>query len=86
MSASTVASKPASIWAASQQRGLAKAADEYVDVGEVPGGRAVEQREELMGGDFFRGLTTSIWKAVSSSQPPAVAPTSGSLLYAGAAV
>src|SRR5580693_10776635 len=40
---------------ASQQRGLAETAGKHIDVGEVPGGRPVEQREELVAGEFFRG-------------------------------
>ena len=41
--------------AASQQRGLVETAGKHVDVSEVPGGRPVEQREELVAGEFFRG-------------------------------
>jgi hypothetical protein len=48
---------------ASQQRGLAEAAGKHVNVGEVPGGRAVEQREELVAGEFFRASVgpAAVW-------------------------
>jgi len=55
MSASTLTSKPASIWAARRQHLLAEAAGENIDVGEVPCGSPVEQGEELVARELFRG-------------------------------
>ena len=71
MPASTVMSKPASICVAQVISAvLAEPAGGDVDVGEVPCGGPVEQRDELVVDEFFRhghGDVVAVWR----SQVPA---------------